>query len=182
MHTDPIVRPPPAVEFSTEVAERAEVHPPHELLGEDHVEALQRPSPSRMVRSPVDHRYALLLAVAAELSRDDAAAVVDVESLGLTAALERPPEVVGSLSGPFSTVGAGHHEVTRTIVQDGVDIGVPSHPGDAELVDVRLPEGVHVPPLEPLVGERFADVPDHEPVTLQDPMDRPPGQHDPTPT
>jgi len=63
-----------------------------------------------------------------------------------------------------------------------VDVDVPSDPGDAELVDVRLPERVHVAPLEALVGNGLADDPDHEPVALQDSMDRPPGELDPAPT
>ena len=58
--------------------------------------------------------------------RDEAAPNVDVESLGLAAARERPPEVVGDFPAPLAEVGAGHHEVSGPIVQDGVHVDVPA--------------------------------------------------------
>ena len=47
-------------------------------------------------------------------------------------------------------------------------------PSVAELVHVRLPARVDEAPLEPLVGDRLADDPDHEPVALQRPVNGPP--------
>lgn len=52
-------------------------------------------------------------------------------------------------------------------------------PRDAELVDVRLPERVDVPALEPLEWLGFLDGPEHEPVTLQHPVDGDPAHPDP---
>src|SRR5580692_2535777 len=104
--------------------------PPHEFLGEDPVEPLELPTSSRIVRPPVDHRDTSGGAVLPELLRDEATPVVDVESLGLAATLERPPEIVRGLTGPLSEVGAGHHEVPGPIVQDGVDVDMPPDPGD----------------------------------------------------
>jgi hypothetical protein len=85
-----VVLPPPEVEPSAEVAERAEANPPYELLGEDPVESLEFPASSRVVRPPVDHPNALALEVLPNLPRDEATPVVDVEGLGLAPALERP--------------------------------------------------------------------------------------------
>jgi hypothetical protein len=174
-----VVLPPPEVELSAEVAEGAEVHPPHELLGEDPVESLEFPASSRVVWPPVDHSDALALEVLPKLPRDEATPVVDVEGLGLSAAFERLPKVVRGLPRPLSEVGSGHHEVSGAIVQDGVRVDMPPDPGDAELVDIRLQEGVHVAPLESLERERLPNDRDHEPVTLQDPMDGPPTHLDP---
>ena len=147
------------------------MHSTHQLLGQGPVEPLELPSSSRVVRPPVDHRDAPGGAVLAELLRDEAAPVVDVEGLGMAAALERPPEVVRGLPRPLSEVGAGHHEVPGAIVQDGVDVDMPPDPGDAELVDVGLPKGVHVAALEPLERLGFLDDPDHEPMLPQEAVD-----------
>lgn len=57
---------------------------------------------------------------------------------------------------------------------------MPPNPGDAELVDIRLPEGVDVTPLETLEGDGLADDPDHEPVPLEDPVNGPPAQPNPS--
>jgi hypothetical protein len=54
-------------------------------------------------------------------------------------------------------------------------------PGDAELVDVRLPERIDVPALEPPEGLGLADDPNQEAVALQDPMDRARADGDPSP-
>jgi hypothetical protein len=62
-----------------------------------------------------------------------------------------------------------------------VDVGVSSDPGDSELVDVHLPEGVHMPSLEPLERQGLANYPDHEPMPLEDAMDGLPAQLDPAP-
>jgi len=60
-----------------------------------------------------------------------------------------------------------------------VDVDVPSDPGDAELVDVDLPERVDVTSLEPLKWRGFLDGADHEPVALQHPVDGDPAHPDP---
>jgi len=168
----PVVLTPPPVELSAEVAQRTEVHPAHELLRQRTVEPLELPSTSGIVRPPVDHRDAPSGAVVTELPRDEAAPVVDVEGLGSAAAFERPPEIVGGLAGSLPPIRACHHEEAGTIVQDGVDVDVPSDPGDPELVDVHLPEGVHVTALEPFEWLRLLDDPDHEPVLPQEAVDR----------
>ena len=57
-------------------------------------------------------------------------------------------------------MGAGHHEKKPgVIIQDGVDVHLPSHAGDPKLVNVRLPEGVHVTALESLERRGFLDGP-----------------------
>lgn len=172
----------PVVDFPTEVAERSEVYPSHELLGEDPVEPLELPSPSWGVQSPVGHRDASGGAELPELLRDETSPVVDVEGLGLAAGPERPPKVVRGLASLLVEVGAGPHEVPGPIVQDGVHVDVASNPGDAELVDIHLPEGVDVSALEPLEGDRFLDGADHEPVALQHPVDGDPAHPDPPPS
>jgi hypothetical protein len=160
------------------VSKGTEVDPPYELPGQDTVEPLELPSPSRIVRPPVDRRDAVGGAVLSELLRDEAAPVVDVEGLGLAAALERPPEIVRGLPGPISEVGAGHHEVPGAIVQDGVNIDVSTDPDDTELVDIHLPEGIDVTPLEPLERLRLLGGPGHDPVAFQHPVDRDPSRPD----
>ena len=167
-----VVRSPPTVELSAEVPERTEVDPPDELLREDPVEPLELPSTPWIVGSAKDHRDASNLAVVAELLRDETTPVVHVDGLGRATVLERPPEVVGGLPSPLSEVGASHHQVSRTIVQDGVNVHVSSDAGDAELVDVHLPERVDVVPLEALERLGLLDDPDHEPMPLQHSMDR----------
>jgi hypothetical protein len=52
------------------------------------------------------------------------------------------------------------------------------HPSDAELVHIDLPEGIGEASLEPLEGEGLPDYPDHEPVALEDSVDRHPAQPD----
>ena len=166
----------PGSNLSTEVAQRTEVDPPDELLGENPVESLELPPPLRMVRPSVDHSETLLLAVSPELLRDEAAPVVDIERLRPPSTLDGPPEIVDRLTSPLVPIGAGHHKVSRAIVQEGVEVDVPPNPGDAELVHVRLPEGVHVTALEAREGEGLPDDPNHEAMALQDPMDGPPAQ------
>jgi hypothetical protein len=63
---------------------------------------------------------------------------------------ELPEEIVGGLPGSLPPIGTSHHKVARPIVQDGVNVDVSSNPADSELVDIGLPEGVDVAPLEPL--------------------------------
>jgi hypothetical protein len=121
--------------------------PPHQLLGEDAVEAFELPSPSRIVRATIDYGDPSLSTVAPKLLRYEATPVVDVELSRLATALGGPPEVVGGYSSSLSSVRAGHHEVPRTVVQDGVDIEMSSNPRASELVDVHLPKGVDVTPL-----------------------------------
>ena len=175
-----VVLPSPAVELSAEVAEGAEVNPSHEFLREDPVEPLELPTTPRVVRPPVDHLDALLLAEALELSRDVAAPIVDVERLGLAPALERPPKIVRGFSGPFPPITSSHHEEAGAIVQDRVNVDLPAT-GDAELVDVHLPERVDVMPLESLEGLGLADNADHEPMSFQDPVYGHPAQLGPSP-
>lgn len=167
-----VVLTPPEVELPTEVAERVEVDATHELLGENPVKPLELPSTSRVVGAPKDHGDAPRFAVLAELLRDEATPVVDIDGVGLAAALQRPPEVVGGFPSSLSKVGAGHHQVSRAIVQDRVDIHVPSDAGDAELVNIHLPERVDVVALEPLERLGFLDDSDHEAMPLQDSMHR----------
>ena len=73
------------VRLLTEVRQGTEPNAPHELLSQGLVEPLQLPSPLGMVGAPVDHMDTVLLAVAPELLRDEAAPVVFVDGLG------RPP-------------------------------------------------------------------------------------------
>jgi hypothetical protein len=94
---------------------------------------------------------------------------------------ELPEEVVGGLPGPFPPIRPGHDEVARPIIQDGVDVDVPPHPDDSELVDVYLPQGVHMASLEPFERLGFLDDPDHEPMALEHPVDRAPADLDPSP-
>lgn len=174
----PGVSPPPVVKFLTEMAERSVADPPDELLGEDSVEPLELSSIPGVVGSPVDHGDTPNCAVCSKLLGDEATPVVDVESLGLAATLEPPPEVVRGRPGLSVKVGAGHHEVPGPIVEDGVDVDVPTDPADSELLDVHLPEGVDVAALEPLERLRLLDESNHEPVALQDPVDRDPAHLD----
>jgi hypothetical protein len=53
-------------------------------------------------------------------------------------------------------------------------------PGDAERVDVHLPEGIDVAPLEPFEQLGILDGTDHEPVTHQHPLHSDPAHLDPT--
>jgi hypothetical protein len=55
-------------------------------------------------------------------------------------------------------------------------------PGDAELVDVRLPERIDLAPLESLERLEFLDGTVHEPVTFQHTVHRDPGHLDPAAT
>ncbi len=169
-----VVAPSIAVQLLTEVRERTEPNATHELLGQRSVEPLQLPSSLGVVGAPVDHADAPLIAVAPELLRDEAASIVDVDRLGLPAALECPPEGVDRLASSFPPVGPGHDQVSRAIVQDGDDVDLPDDARDAERVGVHLPEGIDEAPLKPLERGGFLDDPDHEPVSLQDAMDRPP--------
>lgn len=70
-----------------------------------------------------------------------------------------------------SPVGPRHHQEARAVVQDGVDVYLPFHPLDAEVVDVCLPERIDVLPLEPLDGLGLPDPADHEAVPLERSMD-----------
>lgn len=130
--TSSVVPPSPPVELSAEVAEGTEAYPSHELLSEEPVEPFELPSVSRAVRFPVDHRDTSRDAKLAELLREEAAAVVDVEGLGPAAARKRPPEVVRGLSAPLSKVGASHPQVSTAIVQDGGDVDMSPDPGDVD--------------------------------------------------
>ena len=156
------------------MGEGAEPNASHEFRGQRSVEPLQLPSPLGMVGAPVDHADPLPLAVAAELLRDEATPIVDVDRLGPPAALERPPECIDNLPGPFPSVGPRHHQVSRSIVHDGGDVDFPHHSRDAERVGVYLPEGVNEVPLEPFERFGFLDHPNHESMSLEDAMNRPP--------
>ncbi len=62
-----------------------------------------------------------------------------------------------------------------------MDVDLPPHSRDAELVDVRLPQRVDVTALEPLERLGLLDDPNHEPVPLQNPMDGSPAHPDSPP-
>ena len=68
---------------------------------------------------------------------------------------------------PLPAVGAGHHQEARPIVPDGVDLDLPRHPLDAEVVDVRRPEKVDMLPREPFDDLGLADPADHKTILLQ---------------
>jgi hypothetical protein len=59
-----------------------------------------------------------------------------------------------------------------------VHVDVAADAGDTELVDIHLPEGVDVTPLESLERDRLLDSTDHEPVALQHPVDGGPAHPD----
>ncbi len=141
-----------AAEFAAEVRERTEVNSAHEFLGQRIVEALQLALTSRMVRPPIDHADAVRRALCSELLRDEASPVVDLDHRRGAPALERPPRVVRGLPSSLPNVGARHHQEAGPAIEDGVDVDVAPDPGDAELVDVDLPEGVDVALLEPPGG------------------------------
>ena len=165
-----VVLPSPLVELSAEVTEGTEVDPPHQLLGEDAVGAFELPSLSRVVRATIDHGNPSLSTVAPKLLRYEETPVVDVERPRLATAIGNPPEAFGGFLSSLSSVRAGHREVPKTVVQDGVDIDMPSNPRDSELVDVHLPKGVDVTPLEPPDRLRLPDDAYHEPMALEDAM------------
>ena len=171
---------PPPAEFYAEVSQGSEVNPAHELLRENPVEPLKLPSSPRVVGSSVDQLDVVTLAELAKLLGDEATPVVHVDCLGLTAALEGPPEVVGGLASPLPPIASSHHQEARTIIQNRVDVDLSPHSCDAELVNVHLPERVDVVSLEPLERHGLLDDPDHEPVPLQQAVNRTPAHSDPS--
>ena len=167
MEADVIVPAPEGVELPAEVAEGLEADPTHEFLRQGAVKPLDLFTPSRVIRSTLDHLDPKLHAEASELLRDEAAPVVPVNRLRLPPALECPPEVVDGLRSPLPAVGAGHPQEARAIVQDGVDEDSSLHPLDAEVVDIRLPERIDMLPRKPCDDLGLADPTDHETVPLQ---------------
>src|SRR5579859_7434866 len=92
-------------------------------------------------------------------------------ALGVLLPFERPPEVIDRLSGALPSVGPGDDEEAGSIIQGGVDVDLAAHPGDAEPIDVHLPERVNVASLESLERLGFLDDAEGEPVPLQNAMD-----------
>ena len=154
------------------------MNPAHKLLREDSVEPLELSPSPRVVGPPIDQAGAVILAELAKLLGDEAAPVVYIDRSGLAAALEGPPEVVGGLSGPFPPIATSHHQEAGAVIQNRVDVDLPLRPGDAEGVDVHLPERVDEMPLEPLERLGFLDDTDHEPVPFQDTVNGSPARLD----
>ena len=179
MEADVVVPVPEGGDLPAEVAEGSEAGPNHEFLRPDAVKPLELPTPSRVIRSTLDHLDSRLLAEASELLRDEAAPAVHVSHLRLPPALECPPEVVDGLPSPLPAGCAGHHQEARAIVPDGVDVDLPLHPLDAEVVDLRRPERVDMLPPQPFDDLGLGDPTDHKTIPLQrsrngDPRDLPP--------
>ena len=101
LEADVVVPVPEGGELPAEVAEGSEVEPTHEFLRQDAVKPLELPSPSRVIRSTIDHLGSRLLAEASELLRDEATPVVPINCLRISPALEGPPEVVDCLPSPL---------------------------------------------------------------------------------
>ncbi len=175
-----VVPSPPMVELPAEVREGTEAHPTHELLCEGSVKSLQFPSPLRVVRASVYHADTLLLAVTAELPRNEAASVVNIHRLGLAPTLDGPPEVVDRFSSALPPVSPSHDQEARPIVQDRVHEDF-SDPRDAELVDIHLPKGIHMVTLEAFEGLGFSDNTNHEPMPFQDTVNSTPTDTNPSP-
>lgn len=174
----PVVSPPPVVKFLSEMAEGSEADPPDKLLAEDSVKPLELSLTSGVAMPPVDLGDTPSCLVYSKLLGAATTPVADVQSLGLVATLERPPEVVRVLPGPLVRVGAGDHEVPGPIVEDDADVDVLTDPADSEPVDVHLLEGVDVAALEPLERLRLLDVSNHKLMALQHPVERDPAHPD----
>lgn len=119
---------PEGVELQAEVAEGSEADLTYEFLHPKAVNPLELSTPSRGMRSNIDHLNPILLAEVSELLREEADPVVHVNSLRPPPALECPPKVVDGLLTPLPAKGSGHYQEARVIVPDCVDVDLPSHP------------------------------------------------------